>query len=1215
MMGGVGNDTYVVDNVSDVVTELEGEGVDLVQSAVNYTLSANVENLTLTGSSNINGTGNDLDNVITGNTGSNALYGLGGNDTLNGGSGNDTLNGGIGADTMAGNAGNDTYVVDDAGDMVIESLNQGTDLVQSSIDYTLTANVDNLTLTGTANLNGTGNTLNNVITGNTGDNVLDGGAGADTLVGGLGADTYVVDSSSDVVTEYADGGNDTVHSSVSYTLSANVENLTLTGTANINATGNSLDNALIGNSGNNILSGGAGNDILDGGAGVDTMSGGTGDDRYVVDNISDVVNEAIGSGNDTVTATVDYTLSDNVENLVLGGSALYGAGNALSNVITGNSGNNILDGGNGADTLAGGAGDDSYIVDNSADIVLEHSGEGIDTVLASASYALSSNIENLTLIGDQSIDGVGNDLDNVLVGNNGNNVIDGAGGADIMAGNAGDDTYIVDGMADQVIELASNGTDTVVSTVDYTLGDNVENLRLAGANNLNGAGNGQANVLEGNSGDNALSGMDGNDTLYGYAGNDLLDGGAGVDTLAGGSGDDTYIVESSSDSVIETVGEGTDTVLSSVSFGLSANVENLSLQGMADIDGVGNSLNNTLTGNAGNNALYGGDGNDTLGGGVGDDLLAGGAGEDAYHYNLGDGNDRIEDMQGFNTLYFGAGISTSMLEADRVGDDLVIHVRDSQDFMTLDSWFTQTDTDGLNSIVFEDGTVLDREGIEELMNQPPIANTDLLTVYEDGGALTTPASVLLANDTDPNPGDVLSVVSVSESSMGATVTFANNELTYDIGGQYQELAQGETLKDSFIYTISDQENATATGLVEVNIVGVNDAPVTSADAAIVVEDWQTEASGNVLSNDHDIDHGTVLQVAAPGSYAGDYGSLTLQSDGSYTYALDNGSTTVQSLGRDALAIEHYAYAATDGITETASTLDVYVHGVNDAPVVAMSLEDQNVTFNKPFYWQLPEESFVDIDAGDALTYTATLADGSPLPDWLVFDEKTLSFSGMSPKELVSLEVSVTATDYVAATGSTEGSLSVSDVFTLTVSHGNEGVGNGQDAAPAGQSTNFNDGPGTSQGNPGARLKAQGLSAAEPVMTSQSNTEKGLSSGVTNTGMEASDEAEEASTVPAFLGSHVWEQLDDSTSHGSNGDPAVIFARWLEMDLAISKALADQQGLSAIDEGMGAEMQSMKTAGYLGSTVVTGKDVLSLQLGSGHNPQGFHGISGGVQKIG
>ncbi len=152
---------------------------------------------------------------------------------------------------MAGAAGNDIYIVDNAGDVVSEAASAGTDRVDSSVTYTLSANVENLTLTATAAINAMGNTLNNVLIGNTGANRLDGGAGNDTMTGGSGDDVYVVDAAGDVVTEAASAGTDRVESSVSYMLGANVENLTLTGVTAINATGNTLANTLRGNAGAN----------------------------------------------------------------------------------------------------------------------------------------------------------------------------------------------------------------------------------------------------------------------------------------------------------------------------------------------------------------------------------------------------------------------------------------------------------------------------------------------------------------------------------------------------------------------------------------------------------------------------------------------------------------------------------------------------------------------------------------------------------------------------------------------------------------------------------------------------------------------------------------------------------------------------------------------------------------------------------------------------
>ncbi|MCW9679746.1 VWD domain-containing protein [Dolichospermum planctonicum UHCC 0167] len=273
---------------------------DTVLAAATTTLPATVENLTLTGTTAINGTGNAGNNILTGN------------------SSNNTLNGGAGVDTLVGGTGDDIYIVDSTTDTITEQANQGIDTVQSSVTFTLAnvATVENLTLTGTTAINGTGNTGNNILTGNSanntlngedGNDTLNGGTGIDTLIGGAGNDIYVVDTTTDVITEVASQGTDTVQSSVTFTLAnvATVENLTLTGTTAINGTGNTGNNILTGNGGNNTLNGGDGNDTLIGGDGNDTLygedgndtisggvgsdaiTGGLGTDRFVYSNFSD----------------------------------------------------------------------------------------------------------------------------------------------------------------------------------------------------------------------------------------------------------------------------------------------------------------------------------------------------------------------------------------------------------------------------------------------------------------------------------------------------------------------------------------------------------------------------------------------------------------------------------------------------------------------------------------------------------------------------------------------------------------------------------------------------------------------------------------------------------------------------------------------------------------------------------------------------------------
>lgn len=190
---------------------------------------------------------------------------------ISGKTGSDTLTNVASNDTLIGGQGNDTYVIDNGSVVVTEKFNQGIDTIESSVSYTLPKNVENLTLTGSQAINATGNGLANTLIGNAANNILDGGAGSDTLSGGNGNDTYVVNSTLDVVKENANAGIDTVNSSKTYTLSAHVENLVLTGTGIINGYGNELANVITGNSNNNVLSAGAGNDTLEGGAGKDTF--------------------------------------------------------------------------------------------------------------------------------------------------------------------------------------------------------------------------------------------------------------------------------------------------------------------------------------------------------------------------------------------------------------------------------------------------------------------------------------------------------------------------------------------------------------------------------------------------------------------------------------------------------------------------------------------------------------------------------------------------------------------------------------------------------------------------------------------------------------------------------------------------------------------------------------------------------------------------------
>lgn len=517
-----------------------------------YTLGVESDDVTYIGVAGFTARGSAASNVIRGGEFGNTLYGNAGDDTLLGGAGADLLDGGAGIDTMAGRAGDDVYIVDTASDVVTEDVDAGLDEVRTVLaTHTLGANIEKLTYVGDVAFVGIGNALDNVIVGGRVANRLAGNDGADSLIGGSGADT------------------------------------------------------------------------LDGGRGADRMVGGAGNDTYIVESTQDFVFEASDSGYDQVVTTLGtFRLGANLENLVYAGTVKFvGYGNDLANVLTGASGGNTLYGGGGVDTLFGGSGDDYlnggpggdkmtggvgndiYIFDNANDTASEQVSGGIDTIRTTLETGvLAPNVEYLTFIGTGDFIGIGNSSDNVLrggaqsnrlygaggndklIGGDGADIFDGGTGADQMVGGSGHDIYYVDNIYDKIYEELTGGGDDVYSTVSYTLGANIEGLRLTGSGSDYGIGNEVANNITGNGGDNRLYGLAGNDLILARDGKDHLEGGAGDDTLLGENGND-YIL-----------------------------------------------------GGFGNDALNGGAGDDILIGGVGKDTANGGEGADRYVFALIDLN-------------------------------------------------------------------------------------------------------------------------------------------------------------------------------------------------------------------------------------------------------------------------------------------------------------------------------------------------------------------------------------------------------------------------------------------------------------------------------------------------------------------------------------------------------------------------------------------------
>ena len=293
---------------------------------------------------------------------------------------------------------------------------------------------------------------------------------------------------------------------------------------------------ITGNDGNDTLEGRASAGTLSG----DTLIGGGGDDLYIVDSITDFIDDSSDEFGDSVRSTVSFDLSNT---LVGGGNAIehliYTGSNSAT--LTGNINANSIIGGSKIDLMTGGKGNDTYFV-TSGDTVIEDTLEGgLDWVISNQDYILGENIEYLILDGAGSISGTGNAGANTIIGNAGANSINGGAGIDSLIGGAGNDTYFVDDIGDKIYETAGGDIDTVVSRFNgYALGDNLEHLILdtGVAGVINGSGNDLNNSLTGNAFSNNLSGDAGNDTLSGSSNFGIGE----IDTLRGGTGADFFVI-------------------------------------------------------------------------------------------------------------------------------------------------------------------------------------------------------------------------------------------------------------------------------------------------------------------------------------------------------------------------------------------------------------------------------------------------------------------------------------------------------------------------------------------------------------------------------------------------------------------------------------------------------------------------------------------------
>ncbi len=506
LIGNGGDDFYVVHDAVDILIEEAGGGFDTVFAYVDYILPAYIEELEMTYGSAVAGTGNELDNLITGNTYNNILRGGAGNDQLldRGVTSNDQLDGGEGEDSLSGGGGNDTYRVDNAGDVVIETENNGLDSVFSTVDFTLAANVENLTLQGPLDIDGAGNDLANQLTGNSGDNILTGGAGKDILSGDgntLAPLANTLLGGMELLAGDAGVGSMLTHDDdTSIALDLGTAVITVAGQ---NFTG---DNQLFISS-NGLLSFGAAysqnfNTNLQAGTEPVFMLAALWDDWVTNRDAQDQVLVKLSDDN-----------SDGIQDhlQVQWDVHHYSAGNNLVSFQI---------------EIANGQVQYHYFNLDTGDAATANGLQAtVGLKLPAATELLSFN---------QTVSGWGTLR---WAAGAGDDVLDGGLGNDTLSGGGGNDSYQIDSRYDKVVELANGGEDEVFSTVSLALANEVEHLTLQGSA-LGGTGNALANRLTGNASGNTLKGNAGEDILDGGGGADVLQGGSDADILLGGSGND-----------------------------------------------------------------------------------------------------------------------------------------------------------------------------------------------------------------------------------------------------------------------------------------------------------------------------------------------------------------------------------------------------------------------------------------------------------------------------------------------------------------------------------------------------------------------------------------------------------------------------------------------------------------------------------------------------
>jgi len=1226
--------------------------------------------------------------TLGGNVGNDTLIGLGGDDTLYGGSGNDTLIGGAGNDVLNGGSGSDTYVfeVGNGVDTIIDNAGEGNTLVfGAGVDpASITLSLGSLLIkTGSGEdaihiqgfdpnnvqaapviesfqfANGTtlsctqllergfdiagtaaddvltGTNITDRISGGAGNDTLDGGAGNDVLMGGAGSDTYIFDAGSDqdIVVEILDpldmGAVDKVVFGAGVALSD--LRAVRSGTDN-----NDLSISIAGSSAVLTIRGWFNS------ASPSTVSQFEFADGTSLDAVA-MTDMTVNHAPTVVNQLADQSVTEGpaFSFVAAGNAAVDSFMSDATDIGTPTSSETNYDfsvyGGVGNDTFSFARGDGNVYVND-----WDETAGNVDTVQFSSDVSLA----DISITQDQwgdvvlSVNGM---TDSLTLGN-------------WLESDASKIEQLV--FADGTVW----GANEVMSRISATLTDGSD--YIAGTN-----GSGAVKALAGN--DGVLGGVE-NTALMGGAGDDFLYGGGGSDILVGGSGSDELDADWS----------GADTANDLLSGGVGEDYLYSSI------------ANDLLIGGAGDDEIYGDGGNDIL-------LFNRGDGNDWY------GSDGATDLWELtDTISLGGGIADADLAFERSEDNLILHVGNGES-VTFESWFRTDAQDNKVStlqIISKAMAGYDAQSADPLLSKriqqfdfAGLAHQFEDALAADPGMTTWQLAPSLANfylggsDVQASGGDMAYLYGternlnrLSEADLRAQMgsaqfgvsaqalantgggTFADVDFIHGDTLTYSAtLADGSALPSwlsfdaatgifsgtplnadvgslNLAVTATDTGGLTASSLFSLSVANVNDSPIAADDVGAAPEDGGavTLSAASLLSNDTDPDKGDTLGIV--GVSHADSGATVSLVNGDVQYDIGN---RYQSLGAGQTAADIFSYTVVDsaGVASTANVV-MTITGANDAPMAAIPLADQTIKSGGAFLYQLPVNAFTDIDAGDRLTYSATLADhqaaantdiswqlpagsfadvdqgdtlsysaqladGSALPGWLTFDAATQTFSGHVPEGTKgSMDIQVVASDG-------HGTQSIaSDIFRVDFTkdhcdgHGNEVVGNGRDAPPPGHGYNWNDGPGTSPSHPGAQGGRDD--------GGHSKHGKGRSRDDDHDERTDREDRNKHFSPPYLDPKQLDKHYEDFAGARKEADTSAIVARWIEVDLAVSRQTAmEDKSLPWRRRNQGADIAAMHqaSASFLGSK--TGCGVDSFSLAAAAPLKTFRGLREGMERIG